>query len=58
LITKGLLEVKGTHLYYEMNGSGYEAVLIHGFTLDYRIWVGLVWQQAGEGGIPAAKESR
>lgn len=31
-------EVNGTRLYYEVAGSGHPLVLIHGFTLDTRMW--------------------
>jgi len=31
-------EVNGTHLYYEIAGSGHPLVLLHGFTLDTRMW--------------------
>jgi pimeloyl-ACP methyl ester carboxylesterase len=31
-------EVNGTRLYYEIAGSGHPLVLIHGFTLDTRMW--------------------
>jgi 3-oxoadipate enol-lactonase len=34
----GLAEVSGTHLYYEVAGTGQPVVLIHGFTLDTRMW--------------------
>ncbi|MCW5850589.1 MAG: alpha/beta hydrolase [Anaerolineae bacterium] len=30
--------VNGTRLYYEVSGSGQPLVLIHGFTLDLRMW--------------------
>ena len=36
----GLAEVNGTRLYYEMLGSGHPLVLIHGFSLDHRMWDG------------------
>jgi pimeloyl-ACP methyl ester carboxylesterase len=32
--------VNGTRLYYEVAGSGHPLVLIHGFTLDTRMWDG------------------
>ena len=31
-------EVNGTRLYYEVTGAGQPLVLIHGFTLDRRMW--------------------
>ncbi len=31
-------DVNGTRLYYEVAGSGHPLVLIHGFTLDTRMW--------------------
>jgi 3-oxoadipate enol-lactonase len=34
----GFAEVNGTRLYYEMAGSGDPLVLIHGHTLDTRMW--------------------
>lgn len=34
----GFAEVNGTRLYYECAGSGHPMVLIHGFTLDTRMW--------------------
>lgn len=34
----GLAEINGTRLYYEIAGSGHPLVLIHGFTLDTRMW--------------------
>ena len=34
----GFTEVNGTRLYYELAGSGHPLVLIHGFTLDTRMW--------------------
>jgi pimeloyl-ACP methyl ester carboxylesterase len=34
----GYAAVNGTHLYYELAGSGRPLVLIHGFTLDTRMW--------------------
>lgn len=34
----GFAEVNGTRLYYEIAGSGPSLVLIHGFTLDARMW--------------------
>ena len=35
---QGLAYVNGTHLYYEARGSGPPLVLIHGITLDTRMW--------------------
>ena len=35
---KGFAQVNGTRLYYEISGLGYSLVLIHGFTLDSRMW--------------------
>ncbi len=34
----GFAEVNGTRIYYETAGSGHPLVLIHGYTLDTRIW--------------------
>jgi 3-oxoadipate enol-lactonase len=34
----GFAQVNGTRLYYEIAGSGPPLVLIHGFTLDTRMW--------------------
>ncbi|MEP7291975.1 MAG: alpha/beta fold hydrolase [Chloroflexota bacterium] len=34
----GFADVNGTRLYYEVTGSGHPLVLIHGFTLDTRMW--------------------
>jgi len=34
----GYAEVNGTRLYYEIAGQGYPLVLIHGYTLDNRMW--------------------
>ncbi len=34
----GMLATNGTDLYYERAGSGHPLVLIHGFTLDTRMW--------------------
>src|SRR5260370_21184283 len=33
-----MVTINGTHLYYEHAGSGHPLVLIHGFTLDTRMW--------------------
>ena len=35
---QGFAAVNGTRLYFEMAGSGHPLVLIHGFTLDTRMW--------------------
>ncbi len=37
-IHSGFVDVNQTRLYYEMAGSGEVVVLIHGFTLDTRMW--------------------
>lgn len=37
-IHTGYAEVEGTRLYYEMAGSGFPLVLIHGFGADRRVW--------------------
>ena len=34
----GFAEVNGTRLYYQATGSGDPLVLIHGFTLNHRMW--------------------
>lgn len=34
----GYVDVNGTRLYYEAAGSGQPVVLLHGFTLDTRMW--------------------
>jgi pimeloyl-ACP methyl ester carboxylesterase len=34
----GFAEIPGGRLYYELSGSGDPVVLIHGFTLDRRMW--------------------
>lgn len=34
----GFADVNGTRLWYEVAGSGLPLVLIHGFTLDTRMW--------------------
>lgn len=34
----GFAEVNGTRLYYELAGSGPSVVLMHGFSLDTRVW--------------------
>lgn len=38
----GIAEVNGARLYYELRGEGPPVVLIHGFTLDRRMWDGVV----------------
>jgi pimeloyl-ACP methyl ester carboxylesterase len=35
---EGFANVNGTRLYYEVAGSGFPLVLIHGITLDTRMW--------------------
>jgi pimeloyl-ACP methyl ester carboxylesterase len=35
---EGFAEVNGTRLYYEVAGSGHPLVLVHGFSLDTRMW--------------------
>jgi 3-oxoadipate enol-lactonase len=37
-VDSGYAEVNGTRLYYEVAGRGPPVVLIHGFTLDTRMW--------------------
>lgn len=37
-INQDFAHVNGTHLYYEIAGSGQAVVFIHGFTLDTRMW--------------------
>ncbi len=37
-IHSGFVDVNQTRLYYEMAGSGEVVVLVHGFTLDTRMW--------------------
>ncbi len=34
----GYAEINGTRLYYETAGAGHPLVLIHGYTLDSRMW--------------------
>ena len=34
----GYADVNGTRLYYELAGEGHPLLLIHGFTLDTRMW--------------------
>ena len=36
--TTGYAEVNGARLYYEVAGCGHPLVLVHGFTLDTRMW--------------------
>ena len=35
---RGFADVNGTRLFYEMAGAGEPLVLIHGFSLDTRMW--------------------
>jgi pimeloyl-ACP methyl ester carboxylesterase len=37
-VQQGFAEVNGTRLYYEVAGAGEPIVLIHGFTIDARMW--------------------
>jgi 3-oxoadipate enol-lactonase len=37
-IETGFADVNGTRFYYEIAGSGHPLVLIHGNTLDTRMW--------------------
>ncbi len=37
-IKSGFVDVNGTRLYYEIAGAGRPVALIHGFTLDTRMW--------------------
>lgn len=37
-IERGFADVNGIRLYYEIAGSGEAVVLVHGFTLDTRMW--------------------
>ena len=37
-VERGFATVNGTRLYYEVAGSNTPVVLVHGFTLDVRIW--------------------
>jgi pimeloyl-ACP methyl ester carboxylesterase len=37
-IESGLVDVNGARLYYEVAGAGSPLVLIHGFSLDHRMW--------------------
>jgi pimeloyl-ACP methyl ester carboxylesterase len=36
--TQGFATVNGTRLYYETEGTGHPLVLVHGFSLDTRMW--------------------
>jgi len=36
--SSGFAEVNGTRLYYEVMGFGQPLILIHGYTLDTRMW--------------------
>lgn len=36
--TRGFAEVNGTRLYYEIAGAGETIVLVHGFSVDTRMW--------------------
>jgi pimeloyl-ACP methyl ester carboxylesterase len=38
LVNKGFAEVNDTRLYYEIVGRGYPLVLVHGFSVDNRVW--------------------
>ena len=37
-VQDGFAQVNGTLLYYETAGSGHPLVLIHGFSLNHRMW--------------------
>ncbi len=37
-LQQGFAAVNGTRLYYEVAGDGEAVVLVHGFTLDHRMW--------------------
>jgi pimeloyl-ACP methyl ester carboxylesterase len=37
-VTTGLAEINGTHLYYEMTGTGHPLTLIHGALVDRGLW--------------------
>jgi 3-oxoadipate enol-lactonase len=41
-ITRGLADVNGAQLYYEVSGEGDPVALVHGFSLDTRMWDGQV----------------
>ncbi len=38
MMENGYAEVNGTELYYERSGEGYPIILLHGFSLDHRMW--------------------
>jgi len=38
LVKKGFAEVNDTKLYYEIVGRGHPLVLVHGFSVDNRVW--------------------
>jgi pimeloyl-ACP methyl ester carboxylesterase len=38
LVNKGFAEVNDTRLYYEIVGRGHPLVLVHGFSVDNRVW--------------------
>jgi len=38
LVKKGFAEVNDTRLYYEIVGKGHPLVLIHGFSLNTKMW--------------------
>ena len=38
LVKKGFAEVNDTRLYYEIVGRGHPLVLVHGFSVDNRVW--------------------
>ncbi|MDF3041014.1 MAG: hypothetical protein K0Q71_3720, partial [Thermomicrobiales bacterium] len=38
VIERGIAEVNGTRLAYEVTGVGPPVVFVHGFTLDMRMW--------------------
>ena len=37
-VETGIANVNGTSLYYETAGAGHPLILLHGFTLDTRMW--------------------